>query len=86
MRRTSKPCAGPGRSWCAFPCWTVPWPELDGLYWAAAFPEDWARELSASPHLARLATLAGEGLPVYAECGGFMVLASALSVTGNAGP
>lgn len=64
----------------------APWPELDGLYLGGGFPEDWARELSASPHLARLATLAGEGLPVYAECGGFMVLASALERDGQRWP
>lgn len=62
------------------------WPELDGLYLGGGFPEDWARELAASPHLARLATLAGEGLPIYAECGGFMVLASALERDGQRWP
>ena len=50
------------------------WPELDGLYLGGGFPEDWARELSASPHLAQLGTRAAKGLPIYAECGGFMVL------------
>lgn len=62
------------------------WPELDGLYLGGGFPEDWARELASSPHLARLATLAGEGLPIYAECGGFMVLASALERDGQRWP
>lgn len=64
----------------------APWPELDGLYLGGGFPEDWARELASSPHLARLATLAGEGLPIYAECGGFMVLASALERDGQRWP
>ena len=64
----------------------TPWPELDGLYLGGGFPEDWARELAASPHLARLATLAGKGLPIYAECGGFMVLASALERDGQRWP
>lgn len=64
----------------------TPWPELDGLYLGGGFPEDWARELASSPHLARLATLAGEGLPIYAECGGFMVLASALERDGQRWP
>lgn len=62
------------------------WPELGGLYLGGGFPEDWARELASSPHLARLATLAGEGLPIYAECGGFMVLASALERDGQRWP
>ena len=62
------------------------WPELDGLYLGGGFPEDWARELSASPHLARLGTLAAKGLPIYAECGGFMVLASALERDGQRWP
>lgn len=62
------------------------WPELDGLYLGGGFPEDWARELSASPHLAQLGTLAAKGLPIYAECGGFMVLASALERDGQRWP
>lgn len=62
------------------------WPELDGLYLGGGFPEDWARELSASPHLARLGTLVARGLPIYAECGGFMVLASALERDGQRWP
>lgn len=64
----------------------APWPELDGLYLGGGFPEDWARELSASPHLARMAALAAAGLPIYAECGGFMVLASALERDGRRWP
>lgn len=64
----------------------TPWPELDGLYLGGGFPEDWARELASSPHLARLAALAGQGLPIYAECGGFMVLASALERDGQRWP
>lgn len=64
----------------------APWPELDGLYLGGGFPEDWARELAASPHLARLAVLAGQGLPIYAECGGFMVLASVLERDGQRWP
>lgn len=64
----------------------APWPELDGLYLGGGFPEDWAQELSASPHLARMAALAGAGMPVYAECGGFMVLAAALERDGKRWP
>lgn len=59
-----------------------PWPELDGLYLGGGFPEDFADRLAASPHLSRLPALVAEGMPVYAECGGFMVLASALERDG----
>ena len=60
----------------------APWPELDGLYLGGGFPEDFAAGLAASPHLARLPDLAAAGLPVFAECGGFMVLAAALERDG----
>ncbi len=52
-----------------------PWEGLDGLYLGGGFPEDCAPELSRSPRLPLLARLAREGLPIYAECGGFMLLA-----------
>lgn len=61
------------------------WPELDGLYLGGGFPEDWARELSASPHLARLGTLVARGLPIYAECGGSLSWLRLWSATDSAG-
>ncbi len=51
------------------------WPQLDGLYLGGGFPENLAARLSANrPALDRLRALSESGLPIYAECGGFMVL------------
>ncbi|GFH62404.1 MAG: cobyrinic acid a,c-diamide synthase [Candidatus Desulfovibrio kirbyi] len=56
----------------------APWPEIDGLYLGGGFPEDSARVLSASPRVAELARLADNGLAIYAECGGFMLLSKGI--------
>lgn len=58
------------------------WPELDGLYLGGGFPEDFAGQLAGSAAVRRLPELAAQGLPVYAECGGFMVLAEAIERDG----
>lgn len=56
--------------------------EIDGLYLGGGFPEDCAADLSASPHLRTLAAWAEAGLPIYAECGGFMLLAQGIEREG----
>lgn len=56
--------------------------EIDGLYLGGGFPEDCAADLSASPHLRTLAAWAGADLPIYAECGGFMLLAQGIEREG----
>ena len=49
--------------------------DLDGLYLGGGYPELYAEALSANESMrAAVAELAAEGLPVYAECGGFMYL------------
>ncbi|MDR2055471.1 MAG: cobyrinate a,c-diamide synthase [Desulfovibrio sp.] len=60
-----------------------PWPEVDGLYLGGGFPEDMTAQLRASPHLARLRDMAIQGMPVYAECGGFMLLARGIERDGQ---
>lgn len=52
----------------------APWPQVDGLYLGGGFPEDHAEALSSSPLLGQLVVWAEQGMPIYAECGGFMVL------------
>lgn len=64
----------------------APWPELHGLYLGGGFPETQARALAESGGLARLKALSDDGLPIYAECGGFMVLARELEFEGASWP
>jgi len=56
----------------------APWPELDGLYLGGGYPELFADTISSSPHLEEIRSLSEAGRPIYAECGGFMVLCEAL--------
>ena len=63
-----------------------PWPEIHGLYLGGGFPETQAESLAASGCLARLKALSDDGLPIYAECGGFMVLARELEYDGRSWP
>ncbi|MEW5773211.1 MAG: cobyrinate a,c-diamide synthase [Thermodesulfobacteriota bacterium] len=64
----------------------APWPALDGLYLGGGFPETQAQALHANPGLARLRELHAAGLPIYAECGGFMVLCQGLDTADAAHP
>lgn len=58
-----------------------PWPELHGLYLGGGFPETQAAALAANADVrARVRTLSAAGLPIYAECGGFMYLCEALEL------
>ncbi len=58
----------------------APWPELDGLYLGGGYPELFADIISTSPHREEIRTLSLNDRPIYAECGGFMILGSALSL------
>ena len=56
-----------------------PWPDIHGLYLGGGFPETQARELAANRVVRqRVRTCAELGMPIYAECGGFMYLAESL--------
>lgn len=57
-----------------------PWPKLDGLYLGGGFPEMLAERLSQSPHLAEIKAFSKAGMPIYAECGGFMILCESLRI------
>src|SRR6056297_676050 len=50
-------------------------PDLDGLYLGGGYPELFAGQLQANASMRRsIKALADAGMPVYAECGGFMYL------------
>jgi cobyrinic acid a,c-diamide synthase len=60
---------------------------IAGLYLPGGYPELHASALSASPFLADLRSAQAGGLPIFAECGGYMVLCEALvDVEGRAHP
>ena len=55
-------------------------PEADGLYLGGGYPELHARALSANVEMRRqVRAFAESGRPLYAECGGLMYLAGALT-------
>jgi len=61
-----------------------PWPDMDGLYLGGGFPEVFAGEIARNSNmLARLRALSDSGMPIYAECGGFMVLCDFLEIHGQ---
>lgn len=59
-------------------------PETAGVYLGGGFPERYAAQLSQNRAVwAQLRHLHARGAPIYAECGGFMVLTQALVDTGG---
>lgn len=68
------------------PACRAPWPQVDALYLGGGFPEDHAEALSRSPLLGQIAAWAELGMPIYAECGGFMVLSRGIERQETAWP
>ena len=61
----------------------APWPDLDGLYLGGGFPEVFAGKIAGNGRvLAAIKGLADAGKPIYAECGGFMILCDWLEYEG----
>lgn len=59
----------------------APWPEIHGLYLGGGFPETQAPALEANAAIRQhVLGLSRAGLPIYAECGGFMYLCQALDL------
>jgi cobyrinic acid a,c-diamide synthase len=62
-------------------------PAIDGLYAGGGFPEVYAKELSNNESLRQSVKKAvGDGMPVWAECGGLIYLSDSLMVDGAAFP
>jgi len=58
-----------------------PLPQADALYLPGGYPELHAGALAESESLAAVARAAADGVPVLAECGGFMALARSITTT-----
>lgn len=54
---------------------------FDALYIGGGFPELYAEQISQSRHLTCIKELIENNMPVYAECGGFMILSKQLHIT-----
>ena len=58
-------------------------PQVDAIYMGGGFPETHAPQLAANKEFAEnLRNLAEAGLPIYAECGGFIFLGQSLELDG----
>ena len=61
-------------------------PRIDGLFIGGGFPESHIDRLAANASLRHdIAAAAGEGLPIYAECGGLMYLSRSIAWKGEKG-
>ena len=59
------------------------WNKIDALYLGGGFPEDYVEELCKSKIFSFLKEKANEGLPIYAECGGLVILTKGLKKNGK---
>jgi cobyrinic acid a,c-diamide synthase len=59
-------------------------PDVEGLYIGGGFPEVFMDELEANgPLREEIRAAAGDGMPIYAECGGLMYLARSMAWKGK---
>jgi cobyrinic acid a,c-diamide synthase len=56
-------------------------PDVDGLYLGGGYPELYARELTRNENMrSDILQAARKGMPIYAECGGFMYLTRSIEM------
>ncbi len=55
------------------------WDSIDGLYIGGGYPEVFAKEISESKVLDIIKKKAENNFPIYAECGGFMLLTNSIN-------
>ena len=55
-------------------------PDVDGIYLGGGYPELYAEILESSETTRKLKSLASDGLPIYAECGGLLYLCKTYDV------
>lgn len=54
--------------------------DVDGIYLGGGFPEDHADVISANPILGLFSRYASRNMPIYAECGGLIILSNRLHI------
>jgi cobyrinic acid a,c-diamide synthase len=61
-------------------------PDVDALYIGGGYPELHAERLSRAPALQGICRAAGDGMPLYGECGGLLALAESLTYREKTSP
>ncbi|MDH7594048.1 MAG: cobyrinate a,c-diamide synthase [Methanomicrobiales archaeon] len=70
--------ASAGASLTFFSPLSDPIPDVSGIYLGGGYPELYAREMVESRFPERLKKAADDGMPIYGECGGLLVLCESL--------
>ncbi len=59
------------------------WDKIDALYIGGGYPELYAEEISSLPTMKKIKEYADKNMPIYAECGGFMLLTKSIASVDN---
>ncbi|MDD1663776.1 MAG: cobyrinate a,c-diamide synthase [Methanomicrobiales archaeon] len=60
-----------------------PLPDVEGMYLPGGYPELHGEAISTSPFLRDLPEACNDGMPVYGECGGLLILCESLTAGGE---